>query len=313
MHRMNKLFVPPVAVNVPEYRLDYWGRYEDPLESISNELGAYWAKPMPMQYTGQVTDVLSDLRSHLAEPSFEGVKDKFWHPSLVLRAIIDSSVDGPERIELVNAAASFGLDFYGERDTTDSFDRLVGLVEAAGLEQATVSQQQDNNSLESSVWRRAMSVALYLTEIIPEDEPLFVMPICHGGFIAGLRVALEYKRQRPEADIRVYPARLSTYKNADKEPSLTPGEVDYVTELATGRTIVVADEDATSGTSVQNGVRYMKSHFPRSTVWGVVCRDVRRKTMRVADYQRRQGSNWERRQLTLRTLPTAIASFARGR
>jgi len=308
---LNRLTAQPEVDDYPDPARVLWEDVSD-----YNRNHPFWERTAdfvpyePMRWEGPVSALLRDIGPVAAagETSSESLKGVLWHPSLITRAVIDSSIEGDDRIRLINATTNLGVGLYAGQPIAHEYETLSEQLTSAGLAGATVTQSHDEVTHFASFRSRAAGAAAVLAWTIPEGKRLLVMPICYSGFLPGIRTALEYRRRRPDADIRLYPFRFSMHKLGDTEPRLTPEEERYVQQIGRGRTIVLVDDDASRGETLQSAVSHMKALFPRSRVIGVANRDYR-----TGDARDRQGRLWQRRQLRLRDTGKILDSLLHGR
>lgn len=251
-----------------------------------------------MDWTGSAQDALAGLRSGADEIS-EMSAHTYWNSGRVVRTIIDSDVSGEDRVDLIQEATAVALETYTNGVPLDHIDRLEQKIRSKGSLNEQVEQLPDDLTTLSSQVEYSRRCAERIAQKVPDTPTLFI-PICHGGFSAGVQTALYVHQHMPESETLIYPVRYSTQKLLDTEPLLTSRERDLIREAAREHAIVVFDEDTCTGFSVGNFVEYLDNKLPRSTtIIGVVNQDFR------PIYEKReQGTWWEGRRQTSSTLRT---------
>jgi hypothetical protein len=207
---------------------------------------------------------------HLMEPS---TSSTFWQPGRLMRSIIDSHTVGQTRIDLVNQAARFALRFYAHGDGQEQLQDLRESMLGQALLHRQVKQTFDQTTLRSTQINKTEAAAKRLLDKTTDD--VFMVPICHGGFVAGVQMALQYRRLNPDGDMSLYPIRYSRDKMSDIDPRIFTAELDHIREGAQDRTVVVFDEDAYSGHSVGCTVQKLQTALPGHEVLGLVSNDAR--------------------------------------
>lgn len=80
--------------------------------------------------------------------------------------------------------------------------------------------------------------------------------------MAGMDVYLRYSDLSKSKNSSFYVVRNSHRKYKDNIPQLIPTEIEYLQSLSDVRSIVIFDEDISSGTTMGNAHRYFKDIFP---------------------------------------------------
>lgn len=238
-----------------------------------------------IEWKGTLHEIVSSVEAAVADNS---LVQNFWMPARLLRVILDHCPGEIGDIRAINQATTFLVELYAGKATPEQFTRLTESLGALGLRAANIRtyQEYDEPTIESTTPQLAQKAAERLCD--KTDEPLLIIPLCHGGLIAGIQTTLAHQRLRPQHDTVLYPVRYSRFKWSDKRPNLSPYETAYLRNLAIGRQVVVVDEDAHSGVSVTNAMRHFADTLKALTI-GLVNNDVR-----PAHIRRQQGEWWER-------------------
>jgi hypothetical protein len=230
------------------------------------------------------SDGLRPIR-YLCKPSEHPISNAFWHPGHLMRSIIDNTTS-EARIDLVNKAAHFALRFYAHGTGSDQLRALRESTSMHDLLGKSVRQPSDGATLYAMEAERTAAAAQRLQDTITND--VLMIPLCHGGFVAGVQTALQYHRLNPDSDINVYPIRYSRDKMRDTMPQISVAEMEYIKAGVEGRTVVVFDEDSYSGHSVGRTIQTLQRHLPGQQIVGLVSNDVREE-----EAIELQGTWWE--------------------
>ena len=227
---------------------------------------------------------ISILRDMVDKNTLEG---GFWQPSRVLKAIIDSSLTGADRIKLTSLATDFAIGMYAGKPDEKTLDELAFGLNFTGLLKDTVIQKDDSVTSAATAARLSKRTHKRLARQV--DEPSLMIAIGHGGYVATLQTLLYRARKR--SDTVVYPIRYSTQKYGDKKLHLPDTEeVEHIQELAKGRTIVVHDEDAYGGDTLVSAIHQLRTILPQDTrIIGVVNKDERYRAT-----TKKQGRWWQK-------------------
>lgn len=209
----------------------------------------------------------------------------FWHPSRVARAVIDYAT-GDDRVELVTQATQFAVRAYAGELTKSDITTMDAAVASRDIDRRDVTQLADDTTWRATAWGFSRDSARRLTTQT-NGESIFMVPICHGGLVAGIQTGLFYAREC-QADVGMFPVRYSrsTEKHNDLEPQLDDASLEHIAARSADQPIVVFDEDAFGGHSVGRVVDALRPISNR--VPGIVNYD-RRIPLTLA----RQGEWWD--------------------
>jgi hypothetical protein len=260
-----------------------------------------------MQWRGAAGDALTSLNQIADTEIHELPTEQFWQPGRVLRSIIDSDIKDERRTPLINQATELALKTFATSPTSEDITAMTESLKAVGLYDIGVEQKSDSCTADATLAVNSQRSAERIAEKIPAEQSKLIVPLCHGGFSAGVQTALYLQQQAPESTTRIYPVRYSTQKLMDVEPFITPDETELIREAARDHAIIVFDEDTCTGFSVGNFVEYLDKKLPRSAViLGVVNKDFR-----PQGEKNDQGEWWEGRRQASSILRTFFDTILR--
>jgi hypothetical protein len=246
------------------------------------------ASPFGMSYNGTVGDVLQTLTENASDTNTVPLDEGFWYPSLALRGVVDGTLNVdliPHRFGLINVAAQFALRAYaGSAQASDVHELGAAVAEAdqyrvnvKSLNEMHLKQWGDGQTATATGAQYSLESANRL--LTDYDEEILMIAICHGGFPAAAQTFLMLERERQKSGYTgqdwLYPARFSSKKHGDIYLQITHEEVEALGVFAVGKLIVVHDEDAHSGTTIQAAVDDMSTWFPGNEVIGITNYDAR--------------------------------------
>lgn len=241
-----------------------------------------------MAWDGTLKEVFDKLEPMVDNNS---LKDGFWFPARVVRAMIDSDVNdvmGVERVQLVQEAAEFAMGMYAGTPDKTLLHRLMKETAKRGMHKNGVAQRLDEITVIGSKPDLTDEAAARLLERT-EGDPTLMLIVCHGGIVAGSQITLEYDRLcEGESDTLIYPARYSRDKLADNHPYMYKAELDHLSRIVGDRLVVICDEDAFTGKTIEGMRNQMEKNLPDSDIVGLVAYDHR-----SAENRYRQGEWWD--------------------
>lgn len=261
----------------------------------SFELTSFQQISAGMEWQGTAQEALVEIarETTYSTPGMP-IARSFWHLPRLIKVAVDSEVIGTDRLELVSEVTRFALQVYATGSDTEGLTKVTGMFAAHGLLDSPVAQKKDHATLFASTVQRSLDAAERLTEKVKEPEfnrPLLILPVCHGGVAAGLSVALKTGEFRNNRDIQVYPIRYSRAKSKDLRPKISNAEIGLIATSLEDRTVVVSDEDACTGRTIQGIIRLLQWHLPAdSPIIGIANDDSRGGSTAKAT----QGVWWER-------------------
>lgn len=204
----------------------------------------YPYRRLTMAWEGSVDRLLDELPGELAS-----LRERFWHPSLIMQAVVRSASEGPERTALINEATSYALEAYSGAHKDDSQRRanIAKRLTDFDLLDKTVRHEYDEPALVAA----DPDLTCYAASCLAEDlrgnrQPLF-MPLSPHGLLPGMQMALFYEKLRNgtrRSRSVMYPVRFDIGVG-DQEPQIVEDEIAYLRSLAVGRTPVILAGDAT--------------------------------------------------------------------
>jgi len=214
-----------------------------------------------------------------------------WHPSRLAAGIINATLqeDRPRTDELSEVTRVSKAILSGGGNDTD-IAGLGRIIQDYGISQADAYLNIDARTLSSTRPELALKAANRLHRRLG-DQTLFMITLGNGGFTAGLLTALEHQKITGR-DLPLYPIRFSFHKQRDLQPQITAEETEYIAEQAANSTIVVFDEDTTSGQTICKAIKHLKGVLPDQQFVGIASSDKRH--FYDDDRIGRQGKWWER-------------------
>jgi hypothetical protein len=92
-------------------------------------------------------------------------------------------------------------------------------------------------------------------------EDYVFITLWHGGIVPGIDVFLRLQQSTEEKG-DIYPLRFSRIKHKDKTPQLwNNAEAEYISNIIQWRTIVIFDEDSSSGNTLKQARSFFESDF----------------------------------------------------
>ncbi len=184
-----------------------------------------------------------------------------------------SAFEGTSLVDSKNMAMRGGLGVLATGCNPEAFDDLLRLNSDKAWLDLPLKFEIDCYSAPASRPGATQKSAERLLEKVG-TQPQLMVPICNGGLVPGIQVALECGRQGAQ-DITLYPIPFSRDKLKQKAPAVTPTERAILQEYAKDRIIVVSDEDANFGGTLAGGVALMKELCPNNQVIGFATDDAR--------------------------------------
>lgn len=242
-----------------------------------------------MEWHGRAVVLFDDMQAPAKDGyGKEWLKRHFWHPSRVMRAVIDSGITGTDRLQLVDRVADFTLKAYGGGITEGEILGLKSTFKNADLLGQMVTQPLDKTTHRATGASYSFSTAIDLAEK-QLDKPPFFLALCHGGLVSTVQTGLYYESLE-NAGSQLYPVRYSRAKAEDSTPKVSSEELGMFATAASDHTLIVADEDAATGYTMATMVRYLRENIPGADVLGVVNYDKIRSDTKKEETQ---GLNWE--------------------
>lgn len=250
-------------------------------------------QPLPLaheRWNATVQDAIVDLgrltMDAYRQPSDERLWDEaIWHPSRILAAVIKATDRHTPRVREVTQLTNFTKKLYiGNADSAD-IDTIEEIAQHFGITQKDAYLWIDSRTLTATNPTLSRKAAERL-QVRSHQNP-YMIPLGNGGFTAGILTALEYQRMTGR-ELPIYPIRFSRNKNYDYEPFATNEELTHLATTAQDHTIVVFDEDTTSGQTIREAVIYFRSKLPNQVVVGLANSDKRSHNI-----LREQGAWWE--------------------
>lgn len=218
----------------------------------------------PNGYCGPLTTVFSELDESLAsdQKSVLSLMRSILHPPRIIRAAIDYKMEAPESEHLVKDATELGLAVYA--GTPDARQRLANYKTLAGdfpeIMNKTIIQEKDRTTWGASDPGRSKETARLLADLNQGDKVLFIA-LAHGGVSPGMDVYLRYCDLTKQSNSVFYPVRFSRRKTHDSCPVVSHSEKRYLQEQASGRKVVLFDEDSATGQTLSAARNHFFNHI----------------------------------------------------
>jgi hypothetical protein len=251
---------------------------------------AFETNPMPenfgvMDFSGTVNDVIGNL-----EPAMLGgpLAESYWAAPRLMRAVLDNKRAFAEvdHIEVVNQTTALTVELFAGNPNLERLEIIKRQLGSAGLLETIVTQQQDGMTHHGTQYDLSYEAAL-ATVVDNEGDDLLFMPLCHGGFAAGVQTALFAQRLNKESDVLVHPIRFSRAKLQDKMLHLTLPERQHLRTYGEGKRPVIFDEDAFTGTTISEAIHHLPQ-MGQKAPYGIATLDKRMPRCKA-----RQGVHWE--------------------
>lgn len=215
------------------------------------------------KYQGTLDEVLSETEGILCSGGRDADAVKLaLHPPRIIRAFIDYKVQHPSRADvelLLRDAVQLGLDVYrGDDSAAEEIRELRRRTKKSGngeVLQRALEQPSDSVTWNATHPSRSKRTVGDLAMRTNGGNVLFIA-LAHGGVAAGMDAYLRYCDEVGSEDSEFYVARFSTQKLRDLNPRLSPAEIAYLQEQATGRRPVIFDEDSFSGETLDKAQQF---------------------------------------------------------
>ncbi len=221
-------------------------------------------------YKGSLSSIFTDIVKIL------GKKNKtkqdysilaFQSPRII-RALIDyknKNPDDKKLLKLLRDGINVSLKIYQKYDDPRIGDEVLKFkkkIIKSGYDdilQEKLQQYFDQINLIVSKPELSQKAAEKLNKLIGSKKAI-ILVIGHGAINIGMDVFLRYQDLNRKNNLLFYVVRFSTspYKKyKDDVPQLTPDEIRYIQKQATGRKIILYDENTYTGTTIKNVVKYL--------------------------------------------------------
>lgn len=212
-----------------------------------------------------------------------------WHPARIVASVIRATMGGTPRFGDLTELTRFTKSLFLGTATAADVDAIGEIARRHSIDQQDAYLWIDPRTLGATNPAFSQETATRLME--RSRQKLFMIALGNGGFTAGVLTALEYQRLTGR-DLPVYPIRFSAHKEHDYKPRITIEEVLHITAETEDGTIVVFDEDTTSGRTIGEAILHFTSVLPNRHYVGLANSDKRYRS--EGDLLRQQGEWWER-------------------
>lgn len=209
-----------------------------------------------------------------------------WHPSRLVSAVVKSSTEGQPRVDSINYLVDFTQRLFKGDAAVGDLDDITEIADTYGILQKNIRQKIDKDTVRATNPGHSYKAAARLHNKYPCDNILMI-PLLGGGFTAGIMTAIAYQ-EITGRDPSLYPIYYSAQTAGDKAPRMTTEERRHIGEQALAKTIVVFDEDSSTGITVGSATASFRDLLPSHNITGLVNQD-RRRPLLVSQ----QGEWWE--------------------
>lgn len=265
--------------------------YKSPLDVILEKTGKkewHHIDSEFQNYSGSLKDLFNQLVSiqpinrSIDEMDLYQLTLLAIHPTRIIRGVLEYKLDtlfiqGAE--DLVNAASNLALMCYQEpakiKSHISKFKRILSPERMNLLFKKRIIQENDETTWEASDPEYSKKTSTHILDSFGNRDILFI-PLAYGGILSGIDSYLRYLNSSSSKGSKFYPVRFSTNKLLDIEPRLCSSEVKYLTEAAIDREVVLFDEDAYTGNTIEKARKYFKEKvFVNKEVHAVINMDMR--------------------------------------
>ncbi len=238
--------------------------YSSPLSTVV----PYYSADV-QQYTGDLDQLLDELEGSLKAlaPSEQDKLNFALHPPRIIWGAVNYKIsqgnDTGQSERIVREAIRISLRTYRKEvmpSDVRSFREFIVRSGHAQALQTPVAQVADTVTWEATSPERAKKTADRLRDQCGYNQILFIAQ-GQGGAAAGMDVYLRYQDLTFNPNSRFYVSRLSLYKVKDEIPQLNAREIATLQKQAQGRSIVIFDEDTSSGNTMRTAVNYFSEVF----------------------------------------------------
>lgn len=256
------------------------------------------ARLKQMEWGGSFGEVIDELRPLLEERK---LADNFWVPARAAFAATlchTNGVRGDDRLEFIHDITKLGLQAYGGLDPdTAALRRVEETARRHGMRRNFIYQDEDKATLLGTDPQRTGllkdGVARRLLDQI-DGEPSLVLALLQGGLVTTYESVLDCMREEHELDMLVYPLPYSETKAHQRRLSLQPEEVQLLGRASGERTLVVVDDDAYTGATMEHSIQHLSNYCESSEIIGIASHDNRPQYVRNV-----QGEWWENSEVSL--------------
>lgn len=225
-------------------------------------------------YEGTLSDVLATLENAIGNPGKYARPAIALHAARIIRAVLDWKTEEPEH---AGACASLIMEASGLCESIyvqspDALSRLNAFRAAVNnlkhgreLLLRPLVQEADYATFAYTRGKYSQRAAHALAKKEASGNILFIA-LGNGGIAAGMDTFIQYKGLTGGAGATFYAVRFSMYKKQDEKPKLGDDEVQHLKQLAAGKTVVIFDEDRTTGRTLDYAARFFNELFVDSTV-----------------------------------------------
>jgi len=180
----------------------------------------------------------------------------------LLRAILDYKdiTEDMDYVELVEWFLDVSIHLYNiDANTLENLSSFVEKIDDILLKQ-DVFQKDDSESWISMDPYFSNKTAHKLTQELWHDDYIFIT-LWHGWIVLGIDVYLRLQESTPKSWY-IYPIRFSRIKHKDKTPKIgNIAELEYISKIIDGKTIIIFDEDSSSGNTLKQAREFFEWNF----------------------------------------------------
>jgi hypothetical protein len=230
----------------------------EPLErTVRHSLDLSFASYALLHHTPsniRIYEMLEGLSS-LEGDSVDTLTKRIWYPAKILACAMHHKITFFNQGQYIPDATDLAIKMYAQEATKEEILALRDRFCSQGYRQAgyfgldfipahKCKDQRTSSAMDPSYCK---SSAESLTQV--DDDILFIA-LGNGGIAPGLDVFLRFLENG--SDSNFYPVRFSMEKQGDLVPQLTDCEIRYLRDLIQGKSLVIFDEDTSSGQTLDD-------------------------------------------------------------
>jgi len=180
----------------------------------------------------------------------------------ILRAILDyKDVEKDmDYVEIVEKFIDMSFKLYNlDSNTLEILSCFVDRINDTILSQPVFQQDDSESWVAMDPYFSAKTMDKLRWELWWEDYVFITL--WHGGIVPGIDVFLRLQ-EVSDGKWKLYPIRFSRIKHKDKTPQLSnKQEWDYVSDILQSKTLIIFDEDSSSGQTLQQAKKFFEDNF----------------------------------------------------
>lgn len=232
-----------------------WEALDDTISGFERII-KYWATDVDIKTI--ISTVLNNWRIFRGISSMKSIELSVWRSSFSYSSLMNDYV---RNSLLLNIGSESVLD-----SLSNFSSKLWSMLD---LE---ISQKPDLESWLAMNPKHTIKTAQELKSRLCRDEYIFIA-LWNWWIVPWFDVYSKLNRSSCRTSV-LYPVRYSRIKSKDRWPQFTPEELEYLKSIIRWKKIIIFDEDASSGNTLNNAKKYLAEQFPdnkwiilRSNIW----------------------------------------------